>query len=373
MASATTRSRICRSRSRGAVRRARAQPGRIRTADHGRSSCAAAARRASAKTSSTTPSTTSASRAPGRRTGLPATRTFAEFSRQLDGIDLFPAGAPERDDISRDYRRWAFESAALDLALRQAGTDLAAALGREPRPVNFVSSMRLAGSPTRRASSIEPLRRGSRPTRRCASSSTRSTTGTTGSSRRWSATGRRRLARPQGLLQRHAGRRRDRPRALREADRGLPGRLARGSRRDRRDAAAARSGPRAGHLGRADPLDRRHRGDALVAAADGQRQALALRPDLATSSPPTTTARSAGSAPTAAARPSSGRAAARSSTWPRSSTPTRPNDVAPSGYNEPEQATSRGCRRARSSRRSSPGLPLERPQTLEPSGPPNRD
>ena len=31
------------------------------------------------------------------------------------------------------------------------------------------------------------------------------------------------------------------------------------------------------HLGRADPLDRRHRGDALVAAEDGQRQALALR------------------------------------------------------------------------------------------------
>ena len=44
---------------------------------------------------------------------------------------------------------------------------------------------------------------------------------------------RRRLARPQGLLQRHTGRRRDRSRALREADRGLPRGLARGPRRHR--------------------------------------------------------------------------------------------------------------------------------------------
>jgi L-alanine-DL-glutamate epimerase-like enolase superfamily enzyme len=41
-----------------------------------------------------------------------------------------------------DYRRWAFESAALDLALRQAGTSLAASLGRQPRPVRFVVSKR---------------------------------------------------------------------------------------------------------------------------------------------------------------------------------------------------------------------------------------
>ncbi|HSC21774.1 MAG TPA: hypothetical protein VLC07_08595, partial [Solirubrobacterales bacterium] len=69
--------------------------------------------------------------------GLGGSFTFAEFSERLDGIDLFPAGEPEREDVSRDYRRWAFESAALDLALRQAGTNLAAILGREPRPVNF--------------------------------------------------------------------------------------------------------------------------------------------------------------------------------------------------------------------------------------------
>jgi hypothetical protein len=89
--------------------------------------------------------------------GLAGKFSFAEFSDRLDGIDLFPAGEPVREDVSRDYRRWAFESAALDLALRQAGTNLAAALGREPRPVNFVNSMRLAGWEEGERSSIEPL------------------------------------------------------------------------------------------------------------------------------------------------------------------------------------------------------------------------
>ncbi|MBS1880001.1 MAG: hypothetical protein JST31_10835 [Actinobacteria bacterium] len=89
--------------------------------------------------------------------GLAHAGTFEEFSKRLDGIDLFPAGAPERADVSRDYRRWAFESAALDLALRQAGTNLAAALGREPRPLNFVNSMRLASFGDDGGSSIEPL------------------------------------------------------------------------------------------------------------------------------------------------------------------------------------------------------------------------
>jgi hypothetical protein len=88
--------------------------------------------------------------------GLAFSGTFAGFSELLDGIDLFPAGPPEREEISPAYRRWAYESAALDLALRQAGTNLAAALGREPRPVNFVNSMRLAASADER-SSIEPL------------------------------------------------------------------------------------------------------------------------------------------------------------------------------------------------------------------------
>ena len=89
--------------------------------------------------------------------GLAGKFTFAELSDHLDGIDLFPAGPPVREEPSREYRRWAFESAALDLALRQTGTNLAAALGREPKPVNFVNSMRLAGFEPGQRSSIEPL------------------------------------------------------------------------------------------------------------------------------------------------------------------------------------------------------------------------
>jgi hypothetical protein len=78
--------------------------------------------------------------------------TMASFADHLDGLDLFPA-PPVRDD-SRLYRRWAFESAALDLALRQSGRPLHAVLEREPRPVTFVVSLRL-GEPA----SIEPVRR----------------------------------------------------------------------------------------------------------------------------------------------------------------------------------------------------------------------
>jgi len=93
----------------------------------------------------------------GPPTGLVYAGTFDEFSQKLDGIDLFPAGAPERADISRDYRRWAYESAALDLALRQAETNLSAALGREPRPLNFVSSLRLGGFSPDEKSTIKPV------------------------------------------------------------------------------------------------------------------------------------------------------------------------------------------------------------------------
>jgi hypothetical protein len=93
----------------------------------------------------------------GPPAGLAGKFTFAEFSDRLDEVDLFPAGAPVRGDVSVDYRRWAFESAALDLALRQNGTNLAVALGREPRPLNFVNSMRLSAFGSEEPSSIEPL------------------------------------------------------------------------------------------------------------------------------------------------------------------------------------------------------------------------
>lgn len=68
-------------------------------------------------------------------------RTLGEFCELIGATDLFGAAPPVRD-FSRRYRRWAFESAALDLALRQAGKPLYAMLGRTLEPLNFVSSVR---------------------------------------------------------------------------------------------------------------------------------------------------------------------------------------------------------------------------------------
>jgi hypothetical protein len=81
---------------------------------------------------------------------LAGSYTLDSFSQHLDELELF-LREPEMG-ASRDYRRWAFESAALDLALRQAGKSLADAVGREPHAVTFVSSMRFSEPP-----SIEPL------------------------------------------------------------------------------------------------------------------------------------------------------------------------------------------------------------------------
>jgi hypothetical protein len=77
---------------------------------------------------------------------------LGEFCQLVDSLDLFPV-APQRD-VSRLYRRWTFHSAALDLALAQAGRPLYEALGRETHPVTFVVSLRL-GEPA----TLEPLER----------------------------------------------------------------------------------------------------------------------------------------------------------------------------------------------------------------------
>ena len=82
---------------------------------------------------------------------LAGEHTIHGFSKVLEELNLWPD--PPINEASHDYRRWAFESAALDLALRQAGRSLADVLGRELQPVNFVVSMRLGEPP-----SIEPLR-----------------------------------------------------------------------------------------------------------------------------------------------------------------------------------------------------------------------
>jgi L-alanine-DL-glutamate epimerase-like enolase superfamily enzyme len=78
--------------------------------------------------------------------------TLASFCARLGELSLF-AEPPQRE-VSARYRVWAYESAALDLALRQAHLPLHEVLAREPRPVRFVVSLRLGEPPT-----LEPLRR----------------------------------------------------------------------------------------------------------------------------------------------------------------------------------------------------------------------
>ncbi|MFA9516506.1 hypothetical protein ACERIT_04705 [Halopenitus sp. H-Gu1] len=80
--------------------------------------------------------------------------TIDSFSTHLAEIDLFAGDPPERES-SRAHRQWAYESAALDLACRQAGTDLASVLERETDPVRFVVSTRLGDPPS--ADRIERL------------------------------------------------------------------------------------------------------------------------------------------------------------------------------------------------------------------------
>lgn len=73
--------------------------------------------------------------------------TLAEFSAEVADRDLFPEGDNDHPAY-RNYRQWAFESAALDLALRQGDTDLGTELGREYDPINFVYSPTLGDPPS---------------------------------------------------------------------------------------------------------------------------------------------------------------------------------------------------------------------------------
>ncbi|MFL5891467.1 MAG: hypothetical protein ACJ75I_01885 [Solirubrobacterales bacterium] len=91
---------------------------------------------------------------------LTGPKRLGELCELLGKLDLFPGAPPVRDETSRLYRRWAYESAALDLALRQAGKPLREVVGHDPRPVNFVCSTRLTvfGEEPRR-SSTDAIRR----------------------------------------------------------------------------------------------------------------------------------------------------------------------------------------------------------------------
>jgi hypothetical protein len=78
---------------------------------------------------------------------LAGTWTLHALSRRLDELELWQE-APQME-ASHDYRRWAFESAALDLALQQAGISFAKAVGRSYAPVRFVASTRADIEPYR--------------------------------------------------------------------------------------------------------------------------------------------------------------------------------------------------------------------------------
>jgi len=84
--------------------------------------------------------------AEGPELPLAGSHTIDSFSQLVGRLELFPR-KPQMTAFY-DYRRWAFESAALDLALRQAGQSLAEVVEREPRPVRFVVSMGLGDPPS---------------------------------------------------------------------------------------------------------------------------------------------------------------------------------------------------------------------------------
>lgn len=73
--------------------------------------------------------------------------TVREFSDRVESMDLFPSLQPDPAFLS-NYRQWGFESAVLDLALKQSGTSLADHSSREFDDVDFLVSSRLGNPPS---------------------------------------------------------------------------------------------------------------------------------------------------------------------------------------------------------------------------------
>jgi hypothetical protein len=78
--------------------------------------------------------------------------TFGSFCEHLHATSQW-VEEPEWAAAKR-WRHWGFESAALDLALRQAGKPLHEVLGRESAPLTFVNSLGLGEEP-----SFDPIAR----------------------------------------------------------------------------------------------------------------------------------------------------------------------------------------------------------------------
>jgi hypothetical protein len=83
----------------------------------------------------------------GPRLPLAGEWTLETFCDHLGTLDQWDGKPPEWGEMAERWRNWFYESAALDLALRQAGLALHEALGREPQPVRFVNSLGLGDPP----------------------------------------------------------------------------------------------------------------------------------------------------------------------------------------------------------------------------------
>jgi hypothetical protein len=81
---------------------------------------------------------------------------LGELCELVGSLELFPA--PPVRDFSRLYRRWAYESAALDLALRQAGKPLHEVVGRPVEPLTFVCSVRANPVSDGAERALDPIR-----------------------------------------------------------------------------------------------------------------------------------------------------------------------------------------------------------------------
>jgi len=82
----------------------------------------------------------------GATLALAGSTTFGEFSVLLgEQLERLP---PCAASYSGNYRRWGYESAALDLALRQAGVPLTEVVNREASPLTYAVSTGLGTPPS---------------------------------------------------------------------------------------------------------------------------------------------------------------------------------------------------------------------------------
>ena len=212
--------------------------------------------RASARTSPTRPPSTrrpeagpsSRSRAPGRS---------ASFGEHVAGARPLPGRALERD-VYRRYRRWGYESRGARPRAAPGRAALHEALGREPRPMTFVVSLRL-GEPA----SLEPLQQRLDELPVAALQARPDADLDRRAHRRARRHGRGRQRRLQGPLRGHGRRRRRRPRALPPRRRGVPGRVVRGPaahrRRSTRSSSPTATGSPGTRRSTASPTSRRCR------------------------------------------------------------------------------------------------------------------